>query len=209
MVRSSRRTEVHVKEEWKPSTVKFPPNTGNKLPNHVYSQVKQWFELMTAPASQRKPGFLDGFTYTHKKPEFKVVYRDRQDKQKQRKDSNRSSTGSKGSTERTTRRRKRKPRDSENESRSRSRDYNDGEYIESTQGRSTARRSKRRSRSKSAEGSRRSRRSNSLSSTSPVTGRRYSDSYIDTEDEMEDKDRRRNDPNRLVAVIDKDAPFEA
>ena len=66
MVRSSRRTEVCAKEERKPSMVKFPPNTGNKLPNHVYTQVKQWFELMTAPASQRKPGFLDGFIYTHK-----------------------------------------------------------------------------------------------------------------------------------------------
>ena len=73
MARTSRRTETHIKEERKPSAMKFPPNTGNKLPNHVYSQVKRWFELMTTPAAQRKPDFLDGFTYTHKKPEVKVV----------------------------------------------------------------------------------------------------------------------------------------
>ena len=210
MARTSRRTEVHIKEERKPSAMKFPPNTGNKLPSHVYSQVKRWFELMTTPAAQRKPDFLDGFTYTHKKPEVKVVYRDRpKTQQSQRRGTNRSGSGSTANTERTTRRRKRKPRDSEDVSRSRSRDQDSDKHNNSAQGRSTARRSKRSSRSKSAESSQGSSKSDSLSSTSPVSGRRYSDSYIDTEDELEDKERRRNDPNRMVAIIDKSSPFES
>ena len=145
--------------------MKFPPNTGNKLPSHVYSQLKRWFELMTTPAAQRKPDFLDGFTYTHKKPEVKVVYRDRpKTQQSQRRGTDRSSAGSKGNTERTARSRKRKPRDSDERSRSRSRERDRDErhnpvIIES----SSSRRGRRRSRSRSADGSRRSVDSSSVS----------------------------------------------
>ena len=182
-VRSSRRTEVHTKEERKSSAVKFPPNTGNKLPNHVYSQVKQWFELMTAPASQRKPGFLDGFTYTHKKPEVKVVYRDKPNKQQlQRRSKDRSSTGSKGSTGRNARRRKRKPRESDERSRSRSQDRDRDERHNPAVKSSSARRGRRRLRSRISDDSRRSNDSSSVS-TSDELGMRYSDGFEGTDNE--------------------------
>ena len=160
--RSSRRTEIRSKEVKSPTRARFPPNTGNKLPHHVYTQVKEWFELMTVPAADRKPDFLDGFTYTHKKPEVKVVYRDKPETQKhQRRITNRSGSGSSKSTGRNARRRKRNSRGSKSRSRSRSRDRKIPSRSRSrdhkiqgkpTHGRSAARRSRSRRRSRSTSG---------------------------------------------------------
>ena len=78
-----RRTEYVIprkdrsKEEKNPPRSRFPLNTKNKLPNHVYSQVKQWFDIMSNPALQKRSDLLDKYSYEHKKPEVKVVYKDK------------------------------------------------------------------------------------------------------------------------------------
>ena len=139
---------------------------------------------MLVSVSDRKPDLMKGFTYTHKKPEVKVVYRDRpKTRQPQRKSTYYSSAGSRQNSDRTTRRRKRNSRDSGSRSRSRSRDHDNSERKKLSYGRSAARWSRWRSRIRSVEGSRRSRMLPSFSSTSPLTGRGYSDDWSDTDDE--------------------------
>ena len=216
--RSSRRTEIRSKEVKSPTRARFPPSTGNKLPHHVYTQVKEWFELMTVPAADRKPDFLDGFTYTHKKPEVKVVYRDKPETQKhQRRITNRSGSGSSKSTGRNARRRKRNSRGSKSRSRSRSRDRKIPSRSRSrdhkiqgkpTHGRSAARRSRRRSRSTSGGGSRRSKRSSSFSSTSPITGSRYSMDCSSTDDDDKRKAQKRSIHESKDYIVIKDKNTE-
>ena len=175
---------------------------------------------MTVPFADRKPEFLDGFTYTHNKPEVKVVYRDKPEtQQQQRRIANRSVSGSSKSTGRNARRRKRNSRGSKSRSRSRIRDRKIPSRSRSrdhkiqgkpTHGRSAARRSRsrRRSRSTSGGGSRRSKRSSSYSSTSPITGSRYSMDCSSTDDDDKRKAQKRSIHESKDYIVIKDKNTE-
>ena len=47
---------------------KFPPNTGNLIPNAYYKQMKGWFEASRVPAKERTEeqiNYLSSFTWVH------------------------------------------------------------------------------------------------------------------------------------------------
>ena len=79
LTRSSRRAEVKSgtrkgEVKGKPTLVsRFPPNSGNLVPQKVYDQMKIWFDEMTKPKDKRDPKFHETFKFVAHKQPVKVV----------------------------------------------------------------------------------------------------------------------------------------
>ena len=79
LTRSSRRAEVKSgtrrgEVKGKPTVVsRFPPNSGNLIPQKVYDQVKIWFDEMTKPKDKRDPNFHETFKFVAHKQPVKIV----------------------------------------------------------------------------------------------------------------------------------------